>query len=284
MRFIQTAAAAGALILAAEAAALGVIENPQPDAIETGIAAITGGNCQANQITLQLDGATPVVAPFGSLRADTAPVCGGRMDTGFSYLLNYNTLSTGSHTLRAFADGVLFASVTFTAINLGGEFLTGKSGEYWLNNFPEYGRRTRVTWQQSSQNFTITGSDTLVAPIAGTYYGGITVTNSGCSTPANNGSFFEVDRFTIAFGANSALQIQAANSASSCTYNGTAFYAPSGGEIIVSNGTFTCSNGLQGTWSSDRILFDPVGLLANIAIKYTVGETCSAAAHFGGAR
>ena len=284
MRFNHRALALAGLVLSANAAAVGSLENPQPDAIETGITAITGWNCQANQITLRIDGGAPVVAPYGSLRADTGQICGGKIDTGFSYLINYNTLSPGQHTIQALADGVLFATVTFNTINLGGEFLTGKAGEYWLNNFPDYGKRARVTWQQSRQNFSISTTDTAVAPIDGTFYGGITVTNSGCTTPSNNGSFFEVDKFTVSFGAQSVLTIVAANSASSCTYAGTAFYTTNGGDIQVPNGNFSCSNGLQGTWSSYRILFDPVGILANVSMKFTALETCNAAAHFGGAR
>jgi hypothetical protein len=285
MRFIHAAVAAAAFIIAADAAAAGVIENPQPNAIESGITAITGWNCQAGQITLQVDNAAPVVAPYGSLRGDTAQVCGGKVDTGFSYLLNYNNLSIGQHTLRAYADGVLFDTVTFNVVTLGAEFLSGKSGEYWLNNFPDYGTRTRITWQQSKQNFTITATDTMVAALDGTYFGGITVTNSGCSTSSNNGTFAEFDRFTVTFGANSVLQIVTVNPSNvTCTYNGTAFYTPNGGDIVVFNGSFSCGTGAQGVWTSDRMVFDPLGMLGNITLRYTVGETCNAAARFGGAR
>jgi len=285
MRFIQTALWAGALIFGAEAEAAGVIENPQPNAVESGITAITGWNCQAGQITISIDNGTPIVVPYGSLRGDTAQVCGGKVDTGFSYLLNYNTLSVGQHTVRAFADGALFDTVTFTVINLGSEFLTGKSGEYWLNNFPDYGTRTRVTWQQSKQNFAITATDTMVGALDGTYFGGITVTNSGCATPSNNGTFAEFDRFTVSFGANSALQIVTLNPSNiTCTYNGTAFYTPNGGDLVVFNGAFSCGTGAQGVWTSDRMVFDPLGMLGNLSLRYTVGETCNAAARVGGAR
>ncbi|MEP6702120.1 MAG: hypothetical protein ABJB04_03955 [Betaproteobacteria bacterium] len=284
MRMIRQAALAAGIALTPAVFAAGVIENPQPNSIETGITAITGWNCQANQITIQIDNGPQLVAPYGSLRGDTAQVCGGNTSTGFSYLLNYNTLPIGAHTIRAFADGVMFSTVTFNATNIAGEFLSGKTGEYYLNNFPGYGTRSRVTWQQSKQNFTITGTDAMVAPIDGTFFGGITVTNSGCSDSSNNGSFFEVDKFTVTFGANSALQVTAANSATSCDYAGTAFYTPNGGYITVSNGAFTCTNGLQGTWTSDRMSFDPDGVIANLAIKYTTGETCNAVARFGGAR
>src|SRR5258706_1543254 len=264
--------AAASLLFAGGACALGTIENPKPNAIEPGITQIPGWNCQASQITIQIDDGPQLLAPYGSLRADTSQVCGGRINTGYSYLINYNTLTIGQHTIKAYADGVQFASVTFIAINLAGEFLTGRAGEYYLNNFPDYGLRTRVTWQQSKQNFVASSVDTSVAPIDGTFYGGIVSTNTGCTKASNNGNFFEVDQFTITYGAQSAFKLESANSAATCTYTGTAFYTTNGGDIVVPSGTLSCNNGLSGTWSSDRMTFDTRGLLANVSITFTTGE------------
>lgn len=274
----------GIAICGGAAAAESSLENPQPGAIEGGVGVISGWYCPAATITIQIDDAQPILAPYGSLRADTSSRCGGNIATGFSYLYNYNTLAAGPHVIKVFADGVLFGTANFSSFNLGGEFLTDKKGEYYLYNFPDYGRRSRVTWQQSKQNFVVTGSDTQVAPIDGTYFGAITAVNTGCTTASNNGSFFEIDRFTVTFGAQALLTLTAANSASTCTFAGTAFYSTNGGDIIVPAGNFSCSNGLQGTWASDRMQFDPVGMLANLTTKYTVGETCSTTSHIGAAR
>jgi hypothetical protein len=271
-------------LLCGGAVAIGSLENPQPGSTESGIGLISGWYCQATTITFQIDDMPPVAAPYGSGRGDTSAVCGGNTATGFSYLTNYNILTTGPHTIKVFADGVLFGTTSFNAVNLGGEFLSGKLGEYYLYNFPDFGTRTRVTWQQSKQNFVITGSDTQVAPIDGTYFGAITSISTGCTTPSNNGNFFEVDRFTVTYGAQALLTLTAANSASSCTFTGTAFYSTNGGDIIVPSGTLSCTNGLQGTWAADRMQFDPVGLLVNLTTKYTVGETCSTVSHIGAAR
>ncbi len=276
--------ALGGVVVCGGALAAGALENPQPGAIESGIGVVSGWNCQATAITIQVDNAPPVAAPYGSLRADTSTICGGNVATGFSYLINYNTLAAGSHTINAYADGALFGTATFDVANLGGEFLAGKAGEYYLPNFPAYGTRTRVTWQESKQNFVVTGSDTQVAPIDGTYFGAITSVSTGCTTPSNNGSFFEIDRFTVTFGAQALLTMVSANSASSCTFLGTAFYTPTGGHIVVLSGNFSCSNGLQGTWAADRMVFDQVGMLASLTAKYTVGETCSTVSHIGAAR
>lgn len=279
------AAVIGAVVCGGAVAA-GSLENPQPNSIESGIGVISGWNCQATAITVQVDDAPPVLAPYGSLRADTSTICGGKITTGFSYLINYNTLTTGAHVIKAFADGVLFGTATFNVIKLGAEFLSGKAGEYFLYNFPAYGTRTRVTWQESKQNFIASGSDTQVAPIEGTYFGAVTTVNTGCTTPSNNGSFFEVDRLTVT-GSGALLTLSIANltvANSTCTFSGNANYTPNGGHIVVLAGTFTCTNGLQGTWSSDRMVFDPVGLLVNMTTKYTVGETCSTVSHIGAAR
>jgi hypothetical protein len=285
---VRTAIVTAALALSAlstPSRAVGAIENPQPSSIQTGITAITGWNCQATQITLRIDGGTPIVAPYGSLRADTGTICGGRITTGFAYLLNYNTLAQGQHTIEALADGVPFASATFSTVNLGAEFLTGAAGEYWVNNFPVYGTRSRLTWQQSTQNFTITATDTSVPPLADIYRGGTLVTNSGCNNPANNGTFFETDFFEVMYGGASVLtMIARASETTSCTYTGTALYSTTGGDILVQNGQFSCTNGTQGTWTADRIHFDELGVLGNLTLKYTVGESCSAAARISGAR
>ena len=188
-RFLLAAviAAASALPLSSSFAAESSLENPQPNAIESGITAISGWYCPAAVITMQIDSAPPFTVPYGSGRADAASRCGGAVNTGFSYLFNWNTLSVGAHTLKAFGDGVQFASITVNVVTLGSEFLADKSGEYWLVNFPDFGKRTRVTWQQSKQNFAISSTDSKVAALDGIYVGSIVTTNTGCSTPANNG-------------------------------------------------------------------------------------------------
>ena len=278
------AALAGFAWLSAAHAAESALENPQPGAIESGISAITGWYCPAAAITVQIDGTTPFAVPYGSQRADAASRCGGVVNTGFSYLFNYNTLTTGAHVIKAFADGALFATVNINVVTLGAEFLTGKAGEYVLNNFPDYGKRTRITWQQSKQNFVVSGTDTQTAVIDGDYIGGIATVNTGCATATNNGTHFDVNVYTVKFGAQSVLSMVAANSSSSCTFAGAAFYTTKGGDIVVPAGDFACTNGLKGTWSAERMMFDSAGMLANLTIKYTSGETCKAAAHIGAAR
>jgi len=267
-------------------AAGSALDNPQSGSTESGVGVISGWYCPAAAITFSIDDSAPIPAPYGSLRGDAASECGGVVATGFSYLINYNTLTPGSHTIKAFADGVQFGSATFNVATLGSEFLTGRTGEYFLHNFPDYGKRTRVTWQQSKQNFVVSGSDTQVAPVEGKYFGAVRTVSTGCTTPSNNSTFTDFDEFTVAGNGPvltlTATSLTIANSA--CTFSGNANYTPNGGEIVVLAGNFACTNGLQGTWASERMLFDTVGMLVSMTTRYTVGESCSTVTRIGAAR
>lgn len=67
-------------------------------------------------------------------------------------------MDDGPHTVRALRDGVEFARATFTVATLGlGDFPRGLSGTFNLGNFPQTGKTTHIQWQESLQNFVITG-------------------------------------------------------------------------------------------------------------------------------
>ena len=284
-RIVFAALVVAASLFTARAFAASALENPQPNAIESGITAISGWYCPAAAITIQIDNNAPVSVPYGSERADAASLCGGALKTGFSYLFNWNTLAVGAHTLKAFADGVQFASITVNVVTLGAEFLASKSGEYWLNNFPDYGKRTRITWQQSKQNFVVSSTDAQVAKIDGTYIGSITTNNTGCTTPANNGGpRYELNQFTVVVSAQSVLTMRGDNNNGACEFVGQAQYTTSGGHIVVPAGDFACSNGLKGTWAAERFVFDPAAMIGDLTLKYTTGETCMSVGRIGAAR
>src|SRR5204863_9390281 len=67
------------------AASAGTLENPQPGGRESGIGIVSGWFCNANRIDVEIDGATPLKAAYGTQRADTQAPC-GRTDTGFALL------------------------------------------------------------------------------------------------------------------------------------------------------------------------------------------------------
>ena len=133
------------------------------------IGAITGWHCTSRSIEVRVDGVSLGLAGAGTSRDDTLPVC-GHSDTGFSLLFNYNLLQGGTHKVDAYADGVLFGSATFQVGYLGSEFLTGLSAAHTITDFPIKGQGTRVEWQQSEQNFVVTGMQPLTAgSVVGTY-------------------------------------------------------------------------------------------------------------------
>ena len=155
------AAAMAAALYPAASPAQGALENPSSASIESGIGAITGWHCTSRRIELRIDGESLGLAGAGTSRMDTAATC-GRADTGFSFLFNYALLRGGSHRLDAYADGQLFASATFTAGYLGGEFLTGLSAAHQVPYFPGPAQKARVAWSQSKQGFVVSGVEPLL--------------------------------------------------------------------------------------------------------------------------
>ncbi len=133
------------------------LESPQPGSFESGIGLIRGWACDADTIELQIDDGPRRKAPYGGTRKDTVAACGDD-DNGFGYTFNWNALGSGSHRVRAFADGLEFGNATFTVTTLGVDYLTGASGEYVLPNFPQAGRSVTVRWAEPHQNFVIAGT------------------------------------------------------------------------------------------------------------------------------
>ncbi|MGE0824386.1 MAG: hypothetical protein AB7G75_06410 [Candidatus Binatia bacterium] len=152
----------------------GVLENPQPLTIESGIGVVSGWHCNANLIEIQFDSFDRLEAAYGTARGDTQATCGDT-NNGYGLLWNYNLLGTGQHTVRAFADGVEFASATFTVVTLGQEFVRGASATASTSLF-EIGQEVRLQWQESKQNFVIIETESfdptqLLASLVGTYSG-----------------------------------------------------------------------------------------------------------------
>ena len=134
------------------------LENPQPGSFQSGIGLISGWVCTATRVEFTIDGGASLPAAYGTSRADTRAVCSDDGNNGFGLLFNWNLLTDGVHTLRALRDGVEFARATFTVATLGlGEFPTGLSGAYRLPDFPQTGTSTFLRWQESQQNFVLTG-------------------------------------------------------------------------------------------------------------------------------
>jgi hypothetical protein len=163
-----------ALFFATTLHAQGALENPASAQIQSGIGVVSGWNCKATKIEIQIDEGPRTIAPLGSSRGDTATICGGKSDTGFSLLLNYNLVGPGPHKVRAYADGaaVPFGESAFTVVTPGVEFLRGVSGVVQAYAFPQSGTDAFLQWQESKQNFVIAGYARAQTPaelLVGTY-------------------------------------------------------------------------------------------------------------------
>ncbi len=56
--------------------AQGAIDNPAPGSVQSGAGLITGWTCEAEEVLVFIDELPPLVAAYGTARADTAVVCG----------------------------------------------------------------------------------------------------------------------------------------------------------------------------------------------------------------
>ena len=159
-----------------------VLENPSPGSFQSGIGVVSGWVCEAAQIEIEFnnDAANRWTAGYRTPRSDTQSICGDT-DNGFGLLFNWNRLGDGTHTVRAFADGVEFANVTVTVNTLGEEFSRGLSHEVTVADFPQVGTDLILVWQQTQQNFVIaaalpTQQLVAVTPVV-TFPEGVTIPN-----------------------------------------------------------------------------------------------------------
>jgi hypothetical protein len=238
-----------AWLLPVLASAAGQLENPQPDGRESGIGIVSGWYCNAGRIDIEFDGGTLNSAAYGTARAD--PVRAGKcgdINSGFSLLINWNTLGAGQHVVRALADGVEFGRVSATVVPIGAEFWPGKNGTMRLDNFPQAGKGVIAEWQESKQNFVIRDYLQSVPSINGSWFGPVLEQWSGCTDPAFNGNHGANVIWSVAMfdGVNLSINgnIQT-TPAFSCSYSGT--HALIGPQHAAA-GTFTCTNGKQGDW------------------------------------
>ena len=110
-----------------------VLENPTPRSFRNGISAISGWACDAEEIVIEING-EPLTAAYGTVRGDTAEVCGDT-DNGFSLLWNWNNLGDGTHTARALIDGVPFAQSCVTVTTFGDEMLGDEEKATFTRDF-----------------------------------------------------------------------------------------------------------------------------------------------------
>ena len=147
----------------AREAGIPTLENPAPDSFQSGIGIISGWVCQAERVRVIITAADnyqdirlDTTVPYGVPRFDTRPICGD-WDNGFGLLVNWNLLGDGDYAVSVHVDDYWYKWVTVTVTTLGQEFLSGTQGEYILENFPAPGQSVVIEWEESLQNFVITG-------------------------------------------------------------------------------------------------------------------------------
>ena len=149
-------ALAAAFLLVATGASAAVFEIPANNGNASGIGYFSGWKCPPNDdISIVVDGGTPIPVPSRVRRSDTASTCGNDGRNGFISQINFNLFGPGVHTAVVRQGGVPFAQTTFSVTTFGVNFLSGVSGTYVLNNFPSTGATTTVEWVQGQQNFVI---------------------------------------------------------------------------------------------------------------------------------
>ena len=137
----------------------GELENPAPASFQSGIGVISGWVCEADEVVIEIDG-QPIAAAPGTERADTLDRCGD-VDNGFGLLVNWAEFGAGEHEVVALMDGVELsrATVTVTVVDEAEPFVRGLAKRIELPGFPTPDETLTLEWQESQQNFVITGVD-----------------------------------------------------------------------------------------------------------------------------
>jgi len=171
--------------------AQGILEVPTNNSFQSGKGVISGWNCKASIIEIVADGSIRVQASYGTPRADVQATCGGTLNTGFGFDMNWSNLSDGQHLIQVLADGVEFARATVTVTTFGTNYLRGATGFAFALGFPQPTNTTLLQWQESAQNFVVTASvpNSAFPALRGHYQLSFTEIHTGCTNPAQNGTF-----------------------------------------------------------------------------------------------
>jgi len=132
---------------------------PATGSVQSGVGLIRGWACEAEAVSVSIDGGDPIAVAWGGQRDDTAGVCGDTAN-GYGMVLAWGLLGNGPHRMQTFIDEAQVGNAEFEVSGLGEEFVEGLQGEYVLAGFPAAGERVRLTWSEADQNFLITGHDT----------------------------------------------------------------------------------------------------------------------------
>ena len=130
-------------------------ESPSQHSIQSGVGLIRGWACEAEEVSVSLDGGAFIPMAYGTSRVDTGKVCGDNAN-GFGMVVSWADLGSGIHSLRTYVDGIKIADVEFAVVTIDEGFIKGLEGKYTLVDFPVNGQSVEVQWSQADQNFRIT--------------------------------------------------------------------------------------------------------------------------------
>ncbi len=157
--FVIASGAAPVGINGTSGAVVGYMENPSPNSFQSGIGVISGWACEAEVVEIVIetaDGRTiSQEAAYGTERADTEAMCGDT-DNGFGFLVNWNQIGDGVHTVVAYVDDMELGRATVRVTTLGEEFLEDTAGSCVVGDFPSPGETVTLEWLETIQNFVIT--------------------------------------------------------------------------------------------------------------------------------
>lgn len=112
------------------------------------------------------------------------------------------------------------------------------------------------------------------APIEGTWNGTDLERRSACTHPENEGNRGTYAQFEVSTNAatRSLFIDQVGITGLQCTYSGTTTGSPG---ALAWTGTYTCSDGKHGTFTSRSILVTPNALSIHLDVKLDTSETCA---------
>ena len=272
-----------AVVPAAALAATGNLENPAPGQPVSGIGMISGWACGPSRVEASVDGGPLFTLPSGSSRLDTAAACNGRGDNGFGYMLDWNLMPTGEHTIRVLVDGAEIARRTFAVASLGAQFITGQGPRAVVADFPKPGQALVLEWQESTQNFAIAQLRQEGPTLNGRWNGADLERRSGCRSAPNNGNhgtyveaFVDIDRD------NNFVLDTTAVTGLACSYRARAIRDPAGLRIV--EGTLGCSDGKSGTFQSTGVTVLDRAMSLQMAVQLNGAESCVIDKTLGGSR
>ena len=150
------------LLLLPLSATAATLETPSNGDMLSGIGVVRGWKCEANgPLTVRFDGGDPIPLAYGNERTDVQNAGGCPTSAvGFVSVWNYGILSTGTHTVVVYDDGVEFARATFSVTQPGTAYLTGAEAVCVVPDFPEDDTNALFEWNQSTQHLELTALGT----------------------------------------------------------------------------------------------------------------------------